>query len=211
MKVEWKTLGGICGFQNGFAFRSGLFRDSGLPIVRITNINGSTVDLTDVKFFDPNDYREDLENYVINRGDILIAMSGATTGKIGFFDSNQVAYINQRVGKFVPNKLFLNNRYLYHFLQTRSDEIYVLAGGGAQANLSSRILLEKIFIPIPYAKNPTRSLAEQERIVAILDKFDALTNSLTEGLPREIELRQKQYEYYRDLLFSFPKTQEGGG
>lgn len=49
------------------------------------------------------------------------------------------------------------------------------------------------------------SLSEQARIVAILDKFDALTNSITEGLPREIELRQKQYAYYRDLLLSFPK------
>ena len=52
------------------------------------------------------------------------------------------------------------------------------------------------------------SLAKQKRIVAILDKFDALTNSITEGLPREIELRQKQYEYYRDLLLSFPKSEE---
>ncbi|MQI61040.1 restriction endonuclease subunit S, partial [Escherichia coli] len=48
---------------------------------------------------------------------------------------------------------------------------------------------------------------EQARIVEILDKFDTLTNSITEGLPREIELRQKQYEYYRDLLLSFPKPE----
>lgn len=53
-------------------------------------------------------------------------------------------------------------------------------------------------IPIP-------PLTEQKRIVSILDKFDALTTSLTEGIPREIELRQQQYEYYRDLLLSFPK------
>ena len=52
---------------------------------------------------------------------------------------------------------------------------------------------------------PIPPLAEQVRIVTILDKFDTLTNSITEGLPREIELRQKQYEYYRDMLFSFPK------
>ena len=58
--------------------------------------------------------------------------------------------------------------------------------------------LAKIFIPIP-------SPEEQARIVAILDKFDALTNSISEGLPREISLRQQQYEYYRDLLLSFPK------
>ena len=52
---------------------------------------------------------------------------------------------------------------------------------------------------------PVPSIAEQSRIVAILDKFDALTESITEGLPREIELRQKQYAHYRDLLLSFPK------
>ncbi len=56
----------------------------------------------------------------------------------------------------------------------------------------------KVLIPIP-------SPQEQARIVAILDKFDALTNSITEGLPREILLRQQQYEYYRDLLLSFGK------
>ncbi|EIZ7340697.1 restriction endonuclease subunit S, partial [Salmonella enterica] len=60
--------------------------------------------------------------------------------------------------------------------------------------------LSKILIPVP-------SMKEQERIVSILDKFDTLTNSITEGLPREIELRQKQYEYYRDLLFNFPKPE----
>jgi len=55
---------------------------------------------------------------------------------------------------------------------------------------------------------PVPSLAEQARIVAILDKFDALTTSITEGLPREIELRQMQYEYYRNLLLTFPKAGE---
>ncbi|HCZ5366475.1 TPA: restriction endonuclease subunit S, partial [Escherichia coli] len=54
---------------------------------------------------------------------------------------------------------------------------------------------------------PVPPLTWQARIVEILDKFDTLTNSITEGLPREIELRQKQYEYYRDLLFNFPKPE----
>lgn len=58
--------------------------------------------------------------------------------------------------------------------------------------------LAKLEVPVP-------SVTEQERIVKILDKFDTLTTSIQEGLPREIELRQKQYEYYRDLLLSFPK------
>ena len=58
----------------------------------------------------------------------------------------------------------------------------------------------KFQIPIP-------PLEVQNRIVALLDKFDRLTHSIEEGLPRELELRQKQYEYYRELLFSFPKLE----
>lgn len=58
--------------------------------------------------------------------------------------------------------------------------------------------IRKFLVPIP-------PLAEQERIVSILDKFEALTTSITEGLPLEIELRQKQYEYYRNMLLNFPK------
>jgi type I restriction enzyme S subunit len=65
--------------------------------------------------------------------------------------------------------------------------------------------LKELKIPIPYSSNPEKSLAEQARIAAILDKFDTLTHSISEGLPREIELRQKQYEYYRNLLLNFPK------
>jgi len=66
--------------------------------------------------------------------------------------------------------------------------------------------VKKITVPIPYANNPEKSLAEPARIVTTLDKFDTLTSSITEGLSREIALRQQQYEYYRDLLLSFPNS-----
>ena len=62
--------------------------------------------------------------------------------------------------------------------------------------------------PSHFPADPEESLNKQKKIAAILDKLEALTFSLTEGLPREIELRQKQYEYYRDLLLSFPKPEE---
>jgi type I restriction enzyme S subunit len=158
--------------------------------------------LDDVKFFDPSDYKENTSSYTVEWGDILIAMSGATTGKIGYYTKNETAYLNQRVGKFVPDPNLLNNRFLYHWLILQNETLYVLAGGGAQPNLSSNVLKEKLQIPIP-------PLAEQARIAAILDKFDTLTHSISEGLPHEIELRQKQYEYYRNLLLSFPKPEEG--
>lgn len=93
----------------------------------------------------------------------------------------------------------LNNKFLFYFLRARSELLLGLKkeGGVPAVNKSD---LVKLKIPVP-------SLEDQQRIVAILDKFDALTSSLTEGLPREIELRQKQYEYYRDLLLSFPRRE----
>lgn len=205
-EVEWKPLGEVCDFKNGFAFKSALFRESGLPIIRITNLDGANVGLNDVKYFDPSDYKSGNPlNYPVVKGDILIAMSGATTGKIGYYVDEQIAYLNQRVGKFVPKINLLNNRYLFHFLLTRAEAIYTLAGGGAQPNLSSNQLKEKLLVPIPHAESPAKSLEMQSEIAFILDKFDTLTTSITEGLPREIELRRKQYEYYRDLLLSFPR------
>jgi type I restriction enzyme S subunit len=204
IEVEWKALGEVCDFQNGFAFKSSLFKESGLPIVRITNINGTTVDLKRVKYFEPADYSSGNPlNYAIEKGDILIAMSGATTGKIGYYSLNEKAYLNQRVGKFIANKAILNNRFLYHFLLTKSDFLYVLAGGGAQPNLSSNSLKEKLKIPIPCPDNPKKSLEIQKKIVDILDKFEELTAELTAELKSELTARRKQYTFYKEQLFSF--------
>ncbi|MCW2312904.1 restriction endonuclease subunit S [Rhodoferax antarcticus] len=91
----------------------------------------------------------------------------------------------------------LSTRFLYHFTANSMKEIIGLANMTGVPALNKKDLVG-FLVPMP-------SPAEQERIVAILDKFDALTNSITEGLPREIALRQRQYEYYRDLLLSFPK------
>ena len=91
----------------------------------------------------------------------------------------------------------LNPKYVAHFTRTNSfhDQLrrYVSSGKISAVNAKG---LAKIKIPIP-------PLSEQERIVSILDKFDTLTNSISEGLPKEMELRRKQYEYYRNQLLSF--------
>lgn len=88
-------------------------------------------------------------------------------------------------------------KYAYHLL--------LLQDFGSKSNSASQPFVSYNILNAPIVLVPP--LQEQARIVAILDKFDTLTNSITEGLPREIELRQKQYEYYRDLLFSFPKPE----
>ena len=93
----------------------------------------------------------------------------------------------------------LNSKYVSYFFQTeqfqKQKKPYIT---GTKVRRISGENLERILIPVP-------SRERQDDIVAILDKFDALTHSITEGLPREIELRQKQYAYYRDLLFNFPQ------
>ena len=194
--VVYRKLGEVCDFQNGFAFKSSLFKEKGLPIIRITNISGGRVTDEDYKYFDSSDYPKRVEEFRVSQGDILIAMSGATTGKIGWYDNEVPAYLNQRVGRFIPNSDVLNNRFLYHYLQMKGEHLYLMAGGGAQPNLSSTDIKEKFPIPIP-------PLSEQERIVEMLDKFDTLTNSISEGLPLEIKLRRQQYEYYREQLLDF--------
>ncbi|HLV13935.1 MAG TPA: restriction endonuclease subunit S [Xanthomarina sp.] len=92
----------------------------------------------------------------------------------------------------------LNPKYVAYFFQTeqfhKQKRKYITGAKVRRVNASK---LELIKIPIP-------SLKEQQRIVNILDKFDTLTTSISEGLPKEIELRKKQYEYYREMLLSFP-------
>ncbi len=93
----------------------------------------------------------------------------------------------------------LNPKYVAYFFQTeqfqKQKRPYITGAKVRRVNADD---IAKIKIPVP-------SLSEQQRIVDILDKFDTLTNSISEGLPKEIELRKKQYEYYRDMLFDFPK------
>lgn len=190
--VEYKKLGEVCDFVNGFAFKSNLFKENGERVIRITNINGVTVDIDDVKYFHKEDYKANLEQFLVKKGDILIAMSGATTGKIGFYSHEGKSYLNQRVGKFIPKQNILHSRYLYHFLLAQTEYIYVLAGGGAQPNLSSIKLMGALEIPMP-------PLEVQAEIVNILDHFA----DYAAELQAELQARQEQYEYYRDKLLSF--------
>lgn len=104
----------------------------------------------------------------------------------------------------------LNPKYVSYFFQTeqfhKQKRIHITGTKVRRVNADD---LAKILIPVPFPNDPEKSLAEQARIVTILDKFDTLTTSLAEGLPREIALRQRQYEHYRNLLLSFPKPIEG--
>lgn len=108
------------------------------------------------------------------------------------------AYDNNVMG-LIPGAQ-LNPRFLYFWMQT-IDMTKLAHDSGAVPSIR-KSEMETLQVPVP-------PLEEQNRIVAILDKFDALTNSISEGLPREIELRRKQHEHYRDQLLRFPESKTG--
>ena len=125
---------------------------------------------------------------------ITIAANIAETSILGF----DACFPDSVIG-FVADPKKTSAGYVEYLLQSTKNELEEKGRekSSAQSNINLATF-KQLKLPFP-------SLAEQARIVVILDKFEALTNSITEGLPREIALRQKQYEYYRDLLLSFPK------
>lgn len=165
---DWEAvrLGEVCEICNGFAFQSKNFKKNGFPIVRISNIkSNNTISLEDMVYFSFDDYKNrDLNKFAIYQNDILVALSGATTGKIGKLKENVVLYLNQRVGKFQPSER-LNNDFLYQCLLLQSNFLFLLSGGGAQPNLSTATIKDKVLISLP-------PLAEQEKIAEILSEAD---------------------------------------
>ncbi|MDC1049621.1 restriction endonuclease subunit S [Candidatus Pelagibacter sp.] len=170
--MMWKLvmLGDVCNLKNGFAFKSKLFKDKGFPILRISNIQNGRIDTRRPVYFNPTDYKVDLKKYEVKTGDLLIAMSGATTGKIGFNESQTTFYLNQRVGKLVPGK-DLDKKYLYYLLSTKIEENLKISKGAAQPNLSSE-QIKNIIISLP-------SILEQQSIVA---KLDIVFSEIDEGI-----------------------------
>lgn len=200
--VAWKTLGEISRkISSGGTPKTGVteYYDGTIPWLRTQEVDFREIWDTEIKITE-----EGLKTSSakwIPKDCIIIAMYGATVGKIGI---NKIPMTtNQACANIQLDEEIVHYRYVFHFLCSQYAYIKSL-GTGSQTNINAQIV-KNIKIPVPFAENPEKSLNEQLRIVNILDKFDTLTSSITEGLPREIELRQKQYEYYRDLLFSFPK------
>lgn len=180
-EVEWKTLNNLA--ENRDSMRkpitSGLREAGNIPYYGASGI----VDYVKGYIFD-GDFlliSEDGANLIARSTPIAFSISGKS-------------WVNNHAHVLEFNS-YTERKYVEYYLNSIDLTPYI--SGAAQPKLNKKNL-ESIRIPNP-------PFQEKERIVSILDKFDALTNSITEGLPREIELRQKQYEYYRDLLFDFPK------
>ena len=125
------------------------------------------------------------------KGDILISASG-TIGRTVIFDGENSYFQDSNIVWIDNDETLVLNKYLYHFYKIAK---WGIAEGGTIQRLYNDNL-KKVKVSIP-------PLKEQQRIVSILDKFETLTNSITEGLPLAIEQSQKRYEYYRELLLNF--------
>lgn len=183
-EVEWKTLGDLA--KNLDSMRKPItssFREPG-----------------DIPYYGASGIVDYVKDYIFDSDLLLVSEDGANllarNTPIAFSISGK-SWVNNHahVLKF---DTYAERKYVEYYLNSIDLTPYI--SGAAQPKLNKKNL-ESISIPNP-------SPEEKERIVAILDKFYALTNSLSDGLPREIELRKKQYEYYRDLLLSFPRPEE---
>ncbi|BDV07045.1 TPA: restriction endonuclease subunit S [Staphylococcus aureus] len=163
-KWEEKKLGEIIILQNGFAFESSIFTKKGIPIIRITDINNSLVSAGTVYY--PKNINID-DRFKIKKNDILMAMSGATAGKVGKYISDNPSLLNQRIAKF-EMKYGTNSQFIFAYLNTKifQQELTKLLVAGAQPNISSRDV-EKISLTLPFH-------LEQQKIGALNKKMDYL-------------------------------------
>lgn len=199
-EVEWKTLDEVGILIRGNGLQKKDFTEQGMPAIHYGQIYTFYKTFANqTKSYVSFDLAKKLRR--AKYGDILIAGTSENIEDVmkplGWFGGDIV--ISGDMFTFRPNEK-VDTKYLTYLLQTSNFKQFKTkyAQGTKVIRVKSENFL-KYVIPIP-------PLSKQKQIVEILDKFDTLTNSIAEGLPREIELRQKQYEYYRNLLLDFPKS-----
>jgi type I restriction enzyme S subunit len=190
MRDDWKEckLGDLLKLKNGYAFKSSNYINEGTPVIRIGDINDWIVDETKAKCVSE---KKEYDDYVVEKDDILIAMSGATTGKFGIYHSDNKAYQNQRVGNLKPHsKVLTDKKFIYFLLYSLKYQIEKDAYGGAQPNISSGKIeaLKTMLAPLP----------EQRTIVA---KIEELFSSLDSGIA-DLKKAQDQLKIYRKALLN---------
>ncbi|HFV4536092.1 TPA: restriction endonuclease subunit S [Escherichia coli] len=201
-EVEWKTLGEIGKWYGGGTPSKNkieFWENGSIPWISPKDMGRTLVDSSEDYITEEAVLQSSTK--LIPANSIAIVVRSSILDKVLPSALIKVpATLNQDMKAVIPHENILV-KYIYHMIGSRGSDILRAAKktGGSVASIDSKKLFS-FKIPVP-------NINEQQRIVEILDKFDTLTNSITEGLPREIELRQKQYEYYRDLLFNFPKPE----
>ena len=181
VEVEWKTLDKIATIGTG------------------SHDTKDAVDNGSYVFYARGKNPLSLNTFDFNEKAIITAGDGVGVGKVFHWATGKYA-LHQRAYRVAPNDN-MNARYIYHYILANFyDHVTKNSVKSSVSSLRKPMFL-KFKVPLP-------SEYEQNRIVAILDKFDTLTTSKIGGLPAEIEMRQKQYKYYRDLLLTFPNPKD---
>ncbi|MEX9869839.1 restriction endonuclease subunit S [Providencia huaxiensis] len=198
-EVEWKTLGEVALIQRGASPRpiAQYITDSedGIPWIKIGDTSPGS------KFIENTAQRVTLngaqKSRILKPGDFVISNS-MSFGRP--YILKITGAIHDGWASISGFEKQLDSDYLYHYLSSNKVQNYWEGkiNSGSVSNLNADIIKA---LPIPLVTKQ-----QQRQVAKLLDKFDTLTSSISEGLPREIELRQKQYEYYRDLLLNFPKS-----
>ena len=192
---EWKTIDEISNkISSGgtpTTSNNGYYDNGTIPWLRTQEVDFKEIWDTNIKITE--DALNNSSAKWIPANCVIVAMYGATVGKTAI---NKIPLTtNQACANIEINDKLACYRYIFHYLTSKYEYIKSL-GSGSQTNINAQIV-KKIKVPVP-------PIEEQQRIVSILDKFETLTNSITEGLPLAIEQSQKRYEYYRELLLNFP-------
>lgn len=199
--IQWKHLGDICDIKGRIGFRGYTREDQvkegeGALSLSPSNIQDGQMDYSKGTYITWSKYDESPEIKTYN-GDIIFCKT-ASVGKVAVVKNLPYkATINPQL--VVLKNIQCSASFLAYVLETNSiqSKVISMAGVGSVPNISQKALSD-IYIPIP-------SLYEQQRLVDILDMFNALANDLAAGLPAEIEKRRLQYEYYRDKLLAFKR------
>ncbi len=199
--IQWKHLGDICDIKGRIGFRGYTREDQvkegeGALSLSPSNIQDGQMDYSKGTYITWSKYDESPEIKTYN-GDIIFCKT-ASVGKVAVVKNLPYkATINPQL--VVLKNIQCSASFLAYVLETNSiqSKVISMAGVGSVPNISQKALSD-IYIPIP-------SLYEQQRLVDILDMFNALANDLAAGLPAEIEKRRLQYEYYRDKLLTFKR------
>ncbi|MBU4332491.1 restriction endonuclease subunit S [Patescibacteria group bacterium] len=182
-------LGDVANVLPGFAFKSSDFKKDGdIPVVKIKNITDDlNVSIENGEYLDKSALNEKTKKYLIGNGDILVAMTGATAGKVGKFRSNKKALLNQRVAKISPKNI--DTDFLWTLLGNKDtiNLLYRLADGAAQPNMSGG-QIENLEFRIP------TQIEDQKQIADVLSAYDDLIENNMKRIKILEEIAQVIYK-----------------